>query len=59
MISALKQAIAHFGDDPQWATVRPPLVALTEEQAASLMAELDQIGFTMPGLRETFAEAVT
>lgn len=58
MISALKQAIAHFGDDPQWATVRPPLVALTGEQAASLIAELERIGFTMPGLKETFAEAV-
>ncbi|HSN40650.1 MAG TPA: dihydrodipicolinate synthase family protein [Burkholderiales bacterium] len=52
MISALKQAVAHFGDDPQWASVRPPLMALTKEQAASLIKELEQIGFTMPGLKE-------
>ena len=52
MIPALKQAIAHFGDDPQWATVRPPLDPLTPQQAASLVLELKQIGFTMPGLKE-------
>jgi len=37
MIPALKAAIAHFGDDPAWTTVRPPLVALTTEQCAALM----------------------
>lgn len=52
MIPALKQAIAHFGSDPQWATVRPPLDSLTREQAVSLIAELKQIDFTMPGLTE-------
>jgi 4-hydroxy-tetrahydrodipicolinate synthase len=52
MIPALKQAVAHFGSDPQWATVRPPLDGLTREQAVSLIAELKQIGFTMPGLKE-------
>ncbi|OGA44759.1 MAG: dihydrodipicolinate synthase family protein [Betaproteobacteria bacterium RIFCSPLOWO2_12_FULL_62_58] len=52
MIPALKQAVAHFGGDPQWATVRPPLDSLTKAQAASLIAELKQIGFTMPGLKE-------
>jgi 4-hydroxy-tetrahydrodipicolinate synthase len=57
MIPALKQAIAHFGDDPQWAAVRPPLDALTKEQAASLIAELKEIGFTMPGLKEARAHA--
>ena len=57
MIPALKQAIAHFGDDPQWAMVRPPLDPLTKEQAASLISELKQIGFTMPGLKEARANA--
>src|SRR5436190_8029230 len=29
MIPALKAAVAHHGGEPSWATVRPPLVALT------------------------------
>ena len=57
MISALKQAVAHFSGDPQWATVRPPLDSLTGEQATSLIAELKQIDFTMPGLKEMRAHA--
>jgi len=51
MIPALKAAIAHYGGDPSWATVRPPLVELTQEQKASLAADLDSAGFTMPGLK--------
>jgi 4-hydroxy-tetrahydrodipicolinate synthase len=51
MIPALKAAIAHHAGDPAWATVRPPLVALTPEQSAALIAELDHRRFTMPGLR--------
>ena len=51
MIGALKQGIAIYANDPAWATVRPPLVALTAEQGKSLAAELKQIGFTMPGLK--------
>ena len=43
-------AIAHYGHDAPWATVRPPLVALTAEQAKALVAELEQKTFTMPGL---------
>src|SRR6266550_3008921 len=50
MIAALKQAIAIYADDPAWAKVRPPLVELTPEQATALAAELNAIGFTMPGL---------
>jgi 4-hydroxy-tetrahydrodipicolinate synthase len=50
MIPALKAGIAHYGHDATWATVRPPLVALTAEQAAALVAKLDQRRFTMPGL---------
>ena len=57
MIGALKQGIAIYADDPAWATVRPPLVPLSAEQAKSLAAELKQIGFTMPGLKRVEAAA--
>ena len=50
MIAALKQAIAFYGNDPEWIRLRPPLVELTTEQAESLAAELKAIGFAMPGL---------
>ena len=50
MIPALKAAIAHWSGDAEWATVRPPLVALSLEQAASLVADLKAKGFDMPGL---------
>jgi 4-hydroxy-tetrahydrodipicolinate synthase len=58
MIAALKQAIAHFGDDPTWATVRPPLLPLSADQTAAFITELQQIGFTMPGLKRACAPAV-
>ncbi len=47
MIPALKAAIAHFGDDALWNTVRPPLVEMTGEQTASLVSELQAARFTM------------
>jgi 4-hydroxy-tetrahydrodipicolinate synthase len=50
MIAALKQAIAIYRDDPEWARVRPPLIGLTTDRAKSLAAELKAIGFTMPGV---------
>jgi 4-hydroxy-tetrahydrodipicolinate synthase len=50
MIPALKAAIAHYGGDGGWSTVRPPLVALTREQASSLVGQLDAKRFMMPGL---------
>ena len=55
MIAALKQAIAIYADDPAWRTVRPPLVALTPDQAKTLAAELKAISFTMPGVRRVEA----
>jgi 4-hydroxy-tetrahydrodipicolinate synthase len=51
MIAGLKQAIAIYADDPDWTTVRPPLVEFTPEQAKTLNADLKKIGFTMPGLK--------
>jgi 4-hydroxy-tetrahydrodipicolinate synthase len=50
MIPALKAVIARYGGDPAWVTVRPPLVALTDEQRAALAAELGRAAFSMPGL---------
>jgi 4-hydroxy-tetrahydrodipicolinate synthase len=47
MIAALKQAIAIYRNDPEWARVRPPLVELTPEQARILRAELEAISFEM------------
>ncbi|PYK69874.1 MAG: hypothetical protein DME44_13395, partial [Verrucomicrobia bacterium] len=47
MIAALKQAIAIYADDPEWARVRPPLIELTPEQAQTLAAELKVISFEM------------
>jgi 4-hydroxy-tetrahydrodipicolinate synthase len=51
MIPALKAAIAHWSGVPEWGTVRPPLVALAPAQAASLVKDLEGLGFDMPGLR--------
>ena len=50
MIAALKQAIAIYGNDPDWARVRPPLIELTAEQANLLATDLKSIGFAMPGI---------
>ncbi|OGA13398.1 MAG: dihydrodipicolinate synthase family protein [Betaproteobacteria bacterium RIFCSPLOWO2_02_FULL_63_19] len=50
MISALKAMIGHWRGDPDWATVRPPLVELTAEEQHSLQAELKATSFDMPGL---------
>jgi 4-hydroxy-tetrahydrodipicolinate synthase len=51
IISALKQGIAIYANDPAWAKVRPPLVELTAEQARTLATEIKAISFTMPGLK--------
>jgi 4-hydroxy-tetrahydrodipicolinate synthase len=50
MIPALKATIAHYGSDPGWAAVRPPLVALDEAQRRTLTQALASLGFSMPGL---------
>jgi 4-hydroxy-tetrahydrodipicolinate synthase len=51
MIPALKQAIAHWSNDPGWAKVRPPLVELTEDQKQAFVTDLKGGGFHMPGLQ--------
>jgi 4-hydroxy-tetrahydrodipicolinate synthase len=50
MIPALKATIAAFGNDPQWKTVRPPLVELNADQERTLITDLKAAGFAMPGL---------
>ncbi|MFY9316008.1 MAG: dihydrodipicolinate synthase family protein [Burkholderiales bacterium] len=50
MIPALKAVTAHFANDPQWKTVRPPLTELTPEQEKQVITELKSAGFSMPGL---------
>jgi len=53
MIPALKQVVAHYANDPDWVTVRPPLVQITKVQAAKVIADLEKLGFKMPGLAKT------
>jgi 4-hydroxy-tetrahydrodipicolinate synthase len=50
MIPALKAAVAHFADDEGYATVRPPLVKLNRQQNGELLAALQPLRFSMPGL---------
>ncbi|HEX9395946.1 MAG TPA: dihydrodipicolinate synthase family protein [Burkholderiales bacterium] len=50
MIPALKAAIAHFGNDAQWKTCRPPLIELNPSQEKELITDLKANGFSMPGL---------
>lgn len=50
MIPALKQVVAHFSGDDEWARVRPPLVGLSDEQKGQLIGWLETRGFDMPGL---------
>jgi 4-hydroxy-tetrahydrodipicolinate synthase len=57
MIPSLKQVIAHYAKDPDWVTVRPPLVQITAAQAANIMSGLEKLGFTMPGLASQTAVA--
>src|SRR2546421_8978278 len=51
MIAALNRAIAIYGNDPEGARVRPPLIELTPDQAELPAADLETIGFATPGNR--------
>jgi 4-hydroxy-tetrahydrodipicolinate synthase len=57
MIPALKAVVAHYANDPQWATVRPPLTELTAAHAKSVIDELKKLNFDMPGLEQAQAKA--
>ncbi len=51
MIPAMKRAIAHWSGHAGWAKVRPPLVEIDAAQSKALIADLEQCGFSMPGLK--------
>jgi 4-hydroxy-tetrahydrodipicolinate synthase len=57
MIPALKQVIAHYANDPEWVTVRPPLTELTAAQAQHVIEGLQQLGFNMPGIGRAAAKS--
>src|ERR1051325_1975858 len=42
MVPALKCIVAHFHNDPDWATVRPPMSPLSEAQSAAVVGDLAQ-----------------
>ena len=50
MIPALKAIVAHYSGDPDWTTVRPPLIELTAAQQELVMGGLAKAGFQMPGI---------
>ena len=50
MIPALKATVTAYGQDDAWRRVRPPLVELSVSQCGELKAELDELGFAMPGI---------
>jgi len=57
MIPALKAVVAHFSNDPGWATVRPPLTELTAAQAKNVIDGLKKLAFEMPGIEQAQAKA--
>jgi 4-hydroxy-tetrahydrodipicolinate synthase len=57
MIPGLKYCIAHYGADSAWTPVRPPLVETEEKAGKEMIAKLDKLGFTMPGLAQAMAVA--
>jgi 4-hydroxy-tetrahydrodipicolinate synthase len=50
MIPALKAVVAKYSGETAWQRVRPPLVALSDDQAADICRQLDAVGFQMPEL---------
>jgi len=57
MIPSLKAVVAHFTNDPDWATVRPPLTELTAAQAKNVIDGLKKLDFDMPGIGGPQAKA--
>ncbi len=55
LIPACKRIVAHFHDDASWAQVRPPLDGLGDEQAKTLLSELEAEYFSMAPLEEDMA----
>jgi len=57
MIPALKAVVAHYANEPEWATVRPPLTELTAAQARNVIEGLKKLDFDMPGIGRAQAKA--
>ena len=55
MISALKAVVAHFGEDPSWNVLRPPLTELNERQRNAVIGDVALHGLTMPGFPKPVA----
>ena len=53
-IAAVKSVLARYSKNPAWATVRPPLVQLTDHQTEELFHNLNVCGFNMLGLQESY-----
>lgn len=49
MIPAMKRVAAEFSSQPDWKVVRPPLLALDDSTAISVLAQLSEARFSMPG----------
>jgi 4-hydroxy-tetrahydrodipicolinate synthase len=56
MVPALKRIVAHFHGDPEWGNVRPPMERLSDAQSAALIADLEQIGYSLGERRREAAE---
>lgn len=56
MVPALKRIVAHFHNDPDWATVRPPMERLSDVQSKALLADLAKIGYSLGERRREAAE---
>jgi len=50
MIPALKSVIGNLRGEAQWENVRPPLLALADDQKTELLDALHALGIRMPGL---------
>ena len=48
LIPSLKRILAHHLGDEGWSGLRPPLLPLSPDQAAALIAELEGAGFVLP-----------
>ena len=53
VIPALKACTGHFSGDARWDIVRPPLMPMDAEDKDTLVSDLYNLGFGMPGLMTT------
>ena len=49
MIPAMKRVVSEFARAPDWRAVRPPLTAIDEGTASTLLDSLRAAQFDMPG----------